>query len=425
MPKQHHPSNEISDGGPNHPSSNHDAGPHDTPRTDDDVIMLTPINQKQPAVPQPKQPVVSKPKQPSVTKPNQPTVTKPKQPTVTSQKQPVVSKPKQPTVTQPKQPAVTKPKQQVVSKPKQPSVKKQNTNSNSSYKTPPKQPHLPEQLAARQVSRNERHVKYVSSIQTQSNLLFLLAILGIFLTALVCFYVIPKDDSHTRFQKEWNKLQREEAAGITSVNNQPEKEKTTAEKAGVVAKSQETTKKQKAEEAAVETKEKAVEKTADVDSAEASTEHAVESTSGDAIESSVEDSETEDDNDDLVMDFLKKRVGTVTGRLSSQGTRRIRRPPNPVLQQYVPRGSWSPGNLSSHWAKHGHEFPEYGSEEEYGKGALYFFEHPPPGTLRKTRGNGDRLYYYPRTNTFGVTTADGTPKTMFRPDRGMDYWNRQ
>ena len=416
MPKQHHPSNEFSDGGPNHPSSNHDAGPHVTPRTDDDVIMLTPINQKQPAVPQPKQPVVSKPKQPSVTKPNQPTVVKPKQP--------VVSKPKQPTVTQPKQPAVTKPKQQVVSKPKQPAVKKQNTNSNSSYKTPQKQPHLPEQLAARQVSRNERHAKYVSSIQTQSNLLFLLAILGIFLTALVCFYVIPKDDSHTRFQKEWNKLQREEAAGITSVNNQPEKEKTTAEKAGVVAKSQETTKKQKEKEA-VEEDEQAVEKTAAVDSTESTTEQAVASTIGDAIESSVEDSETEDDNDDLVMDFLKKRVGTVTGRTSSQGTRRIRRPPNPVLQQYVPRGSWSPGNLSSHWAKHGHEFPEYGSEEEYGKGALYFFEHPPPGTLRKTRGNGDRLYYYPRTNTFGVTTADGTPKTMFRPDRGMDYWNRQ
>ena len=401
MPKQHQPNNELTDGGQKQPSSNNGAAQHNTPRTDD-VILLTPINQKQPTVAKPKQPTVSKPKQPTVSKPKQPTVAKPQQPTV--------------------------------AKPKQPAVKKQNGNSNNSYKTPQKQPKLPPRIITNSFQQTIKQKRWKQhslgrTVRKTTEVITTLIIGILVLVGIVWFNVVqergdvdesvslnpltsligsmkPKTASQRAFQKEWKKLQQEEASGV-------------------IAKSSEATKKQKAEEAAVETKEQAVEKTAAVDSAEASTQQAVESTSDETIESSAEDSETEDDNDDLVMDFLKKRVGTVTGRPSSQGTRRIRRPPNPVLQQYVPRGSWSPGNLSSHWAKHGHEFPEYGSEEEYGKGALYFFEHPPPGTLRKTRGNGDRLYYYPRTNTFGVTTADGTPKTMFRPDRGMDYWNRQ
>ncbi|MBR4415644.1 MAG: hypothetical protein IKS67_02660, partial [Victivallales bacterium] len=63
MPKQHHPNHELTDGGANHPSSNNDARPHDTPRADDDVILLTPINQNQPTVAKPQQqPTVAKPK---------------------------------------------------------------------------------------------------------------------------------------------------------------------------------------------------------------------------------------------------------------------------------------------------------------------------------------------------------------------------
>ncbi|MBR5025085.1 MAG: hypothetical protein IKX48_08455, partial [Victivallales bacterium] len=232
-----------------------------------------------------------------------------------------------------------------------------------------------------------------------------------------------KTDSQEAFQAEWNKLQQEEAAGITPEIYKPNKEKPKAEKA-VGEEKKRKTEKTAAVDSAESTTEQAVESTTG-QAVESTTEQAVESTTGDANESSSEDSETEDDNDDLVMDFLKRKMRTVSGKPSSQRTRQIRRPPNPVLQQYMPRGSWSPGNLSRHWAKHGHEFPEYGSEAEYGRGALYFFEHPPPGTLRKTRGNGDCLFYNPRTNTFGVTTADGTPKTMFRPDNGMDYWNRQ
>jgi filamentous hemagglutinin len=54
-----------------------------------------------------------------------------------------------------------------------------------------------------------------------------------------------------------------------------------------------------------------------------------------------------------------------------------------------------------------------------------FFADPPSGTLTKTRPNGDKLFYDPASNTFGVQAADGAPRTMFRPNKGIDYWNKQ
>ncbi|MCQ2396864.1 MAG: hypothetical protein MJ106_04110 [Lentisphaeria bacterium] len=56
---------------------------------------------------------------------------------------------------------------------------------------------------------------------------------------------------------------------------------------------------------------------------------------------------------------------------------------------------------------------------------MYFFEHPPKGTLTKTNGDGDRMFYHQDSNTFGVLTSDGTAKTMFRPSAGINYWRRQ
>lgn len=55
-----------------------------------------------------------------------------------------------------------------------------------------------------------------------------------------------------------------------------------------------------------------------------------------------------------------------------------------------------------------------------------FLTDPPPGTLTKVReSNGDILRYNPSTNTFGVMSSDGVPKTMFKPSDGMAYWNAQ
>ena len=97
-------------------------------------------------------------------------------------------------------------------------------------------------------------------------------------------------------------------------------------------------------------------------------------------------------------------------------------PAKPVV---APRARWHRSNLERHWEKHGAEFPEFHSAQEYGDAALNFFQNPPEGTLTKVRPDGEKLYYHPPSNTFGVTAPDGTPKTLFRPSGRMNYWNRQ
>ena len=99
--------------------------------------------------------------------------------------------------------------------------------------------------------------------------------------------------------------------------------------------------------------------------------------------------------------------------------------PQTAQKTRVFKARWHKANLERHWEKHHAEFPEYHSAKEYGDAALELFEYPPPGTLRKQKQNGDRLFYHPPSNRFGVTAEDGTPKTMFKPDRGIQYWNKQ
>ncbi|MBQ9366586.1 MAG: hypothetical protein IJT83_02305 [Victivallales bacterium] len=97
----------------------------------------------------------------------------------------------------------------------------------------------------------------------------------------------------------------------------------------------------------------------------------------------------------------------------------------PAKPAVVPQVRWHRSNLERHWEKHGAEFPEFHSAQEYGDAALNFFQNPPQGTLTKVRPDGEKLYYHPPSNTFGVTAPDGTPKTLFRPSGRMNYWNRQ
>ena len=86
---------------------------------------------------------------------------------------------------------------------------------------------------------------------------------------------------------------------------------------------------------------------------------------------------------------------------------------------------WHQKNLVRHFNKHRSEFPEYKTAQEYGDAAVKFFSNPPDGTLFKRRSSGDRLFYYEKSNFFGVTTKDGFIKTFFRPNRGKKYWARQ
>ncbi len=63
--------------------------------------------------------------------------------------------------------------------------------------------------------------------------------------------------------------------------------------------------------------------------------------------------------------------------------------------------------------------------DQFVKKAHAFVGHPPKGTLTLTRKNGDTLFYDPKGNVFAVASKEGAPRTMFKPDDGMAYWQKQ
>jgi pyocin large subunit-like protein len=63
--------------------------------------------------------------------------------------------------------------------------------------------------------------------------------------------------------------------------------------------------------------------------------------------------------------------------------------------------------------------------DQFVKKAHAFVGHPPTGTLTLTRKNGDILFYDPKGNIFAVSNKEGAPRTMFKPDEGMAYWEKQ
>jgi pyocin large subunit-like protein len=65
------------------------------------------------------------------------------------------------------------------------------------------------------------------------------------------------------------------------------------------------------------------------------------------------------------------------------------------------------------------------SLDEFVEKAHGFVSHPPKGTLTMTRNNGDKLFYDPKANVFAVASKAGAPRTMFKPDEGMAYWEEQ
>lgn len=65
------------------------------------------------------------------------------------------------------------------------------------------------------------------------------------------------------------------------------------------------------------------------------------------------------------------------------------------------------------------------SVDQFVKKAHAFVGHPPKGTETLTRKNGDTLFYNASANTFAVANKDGAPRTMFKPDDGAAYWQKQ
>jgi uncharacterized lipoprotein NlpE involved in copper resistance len=65
------------------------------------------------------------------------------------------------------------------------------------------------------------------------------------------------------------------------------------------------------------------------------------------------------------------------------------------------------------------------SANDYAAKANAFVSNPPAGVKTAVRGNGDKLLYDPKSNTFAVVNRKGLPKTMFKPDDGPAYWTQQ
>ena len=81
-------------------------------------------------------------------------------------------------------------------------------------------------------------------------------------------------------------------------------------------------------------------------------------------------------------------------------------------------------NAERAFARNGEAFGADNLNAFVGK-AHAFVEHPPKGALTLARANGDTLIYDPKANVFAVRSKAGAPRTMFKPEDGMAYWQKQ
>ena len=81
-------------------------------------------------------------------------------------------------------------------------------------------------------------------------------------------------------------------------------------------------------------------------------------------------------------------------------------------------------NAERAFARNGEAFGADNIDEFVDK-AHAFVSHPPKSALTLARANGDTLIYDPKANVFAVRSKAGAPRTMFKPDDGMAYWEQQ
>jgi pyocin large subunit-like protein len=81
----------------------------------------------------------------------------------------------------------------------------------------------------------------------------------------------------------------------------------------------------------------------------------------------------------------------------------------------------SVGNALKHSKDHRKEFIGIQNSKQYVEHAWKFRDRT--DVMIKVRTNGERVLYDPSSNTFGVFTRAGTPKTVFKPRDGMKYFN--
>lgn len=150
-----------------------------------------------------------------------------------------------------------------------------------------------------------------------------------------------------------------------------------------------------------------------------------------------------DDDSDYVQEDTAK-AAKKTGKNSSKkndGKKQSSRTTQAVTEAPTEAESWSDYDeqnyveyhfrskklLEQHFEKHGGEFRDdfgYADAYEYEKGASDVINNK--NALHKTEAeDGDGVYYIEATNEFVVLSTDGYIRTYFRPNGGMDYYNRQ
>lgn len=80
-------------------------------------------------------------------------------------------------------------------------------------------------------------------------------------------------------------------------------------------------------------------------------------------------------------------------------------------------------DLSSHFEKHGNEF-DYKNEAQYLEGANRVVNSP-DALHKKEKEDGDDIYYIESSNEFVVVSTDAYIRTYFKPDKGIEYYNKQ
>jgi pyocin large subunit-like protein len=102
-----------------------------------------------------------------------------------------------------------------------------------------------------------------------------------------------------------------------------------------------------------------------------------------------------------------------------------------VTPEFKGRPMWADNRRHSAEENVQYQFEHHGKElgaanlEAFLTKAHAFVSDPPKTALTTTRANGDTLMYDPASGLFAVARKDGAPRTVFKPDDGMAYWQAQ
>jgi hypothetical protein len=113
----------------------------------------------------------------------------------------------------------------------------------------------------------------------------------------------------------------------------------------------------------------------------------------------------------------------VSAKKASKVCNAIRALPSPKWKAT----SFASDKLDKHFAKHAKEWGAGNiTKTSYLKRARSLLNSNVCGDIKGlTTKEGWVFRYNARTNEFATAKSDGTIETLFRPNRGMDYWNEQ